>query len=170
MLREIYLVKRIRFVIGSEVSDAQILGERFYRENKLKAKVLGNVEFVASLILHSVIPATVASTVSKQLVQNFKKVMAIKPLITLWKKLLDSPGINEYIGTVVSTLKSFLLVRTFPLKRCLCANWLDYYIEKQRERVHLKSRLLFFFQDARKVADEEGFVAVETKKRSGKHK
>ncbi|KAL0235973.1 hypothetical protein GEMRC1_002555 [Eukaryota sp. GEM-RC1] len=165
---EIDQVKRARFINDGEVTETQILAERFYRENKLKAKVLGNVEFVASLILHSVIPPNVASVITKQLVQNFKKVMAIEGLITLWKKLLESAGINEYIETVVAKhIEEFSTCMDIPIReRCLCANWMDYYVEKQGEQAQAKARLTSFSQDVRNVADDDGFVAVpESKKK-----
>ncbi|KAL0241623.1 hypothetical protein GEMRC1_006858 [Eukaryota sp. GEM-RC1] len=163
-------VKRDRFVNDGEVTEAQLDAERFYRENKLKAKVLGNVEFVASLILHSVIPAGVASTITKQLVQNFKKTMAIEGLIVLWTKLLESAGINEYIEKVVAEqIKEFSNDLNIPIReRCLCANWLDHYTEKQRGQARQQATLTSS-QDVHKKS-VDGFVDVTTSRKGGKAK
>ncbi|KAL0235463.1 hypothetical protein GEMRC1_002045 [Eukaryota sp. GEM-RC1] len=49
-------------------------------EEKLKEEVLGTLEFIASLILHSVIPPGVARAITKELVKNFQKPFAIEGL------------------------------------------------------------------------------------------
>ncbi|KAL0251201.1 hypothetical protein GEMRC1_000414 [Eukaryota sp. GEM-RC1] len=127
-------LKRNRFVDGKEMTEVQVEKQKTFRENKLKAKVLGNVEFVASLILHSVIPPGVASSITRQLVEKFQQPMAIQGLVTLWTKLLESAGINDYIENVVAKhIRDFSWSWDIPVKeRCLCANWMVYFNEKQR--------------------------------------
>ncbi|KAL0235949.1 hypothetical protein GEMRC1_002531 [Eukaryota sp. GEM-RC1] len=83
-------------------SSCSINEELTMTEAKLKVNVLGIVRFIVSLILHSVIPAGVASTVTKQLVKNFQKPFAIEGLLILWTKLLNSAAINEFIEKVVA--------------------------------------------------------------------
>ncbi|KAL0252205.1 hypothetical protein GEMRC1_001417 [Eukaryota sp. GEM-RC1] len=161
-------VKRDRFIFDGYVPEAQLDDERLYRENQLKAKVLGNLRFVASLILFSVIPPGAVSAITKQLVQNFQKPMAIQSLVTLWTKLLESAGINEYIETVVAKyISEFSKSMDIPVKeRCLCANWMVYFKENQREQAR-KGGLLTSDQATSKKS-EDGFVAVALSKKGSK--
>ncbi|KAL0251231.1 hypothetical protein GEMRC1_000444 [Eukaryota sp. GEM-RC1] len=126
--------KRDLFVNHWSATEAQLDDERLFRENKLKAKVWDNVEFVASLILFSVVPPGVASAITRELVQDFQKPLAIEAFVTLWTKLLESAGINEYIETVVAEqITKFSTCKDIPVReRHLCSTWLDLFKEKQR--------------------------------------
>ncbi|KAL0238548.1 hypothetical protein GEMRC1_013021 [Eukaryota sp. GEM-RC1] len=156
------------FIQDSGISDeitAQLDDERCYRKAQFKAKVLGNLRFVASLILHSVFPPGVASTITKQLVQNFQKPLAIEGLLTLWTKLLESAGINDYIEKVVAEhIQGFSTCKDIPASvRCLCANWMEnYYKKKAHQQAVITS--------THHKKSDDGFVAVAAiRRRKARH-
>ncbi|KAL0251889.1 hypothetical protein GEMRC1_001101 [Eukaryota sp. GEM-RC1] len=129
-------VKRARYVNDREVTE--LLEERVPIEYLLKAKVLGNLRFVGSLILYSVIPPAVASTITKQLCQNFQKPLAVEGLVTLWTKLSETAGINDYIETVVvKYISEFSCSAVLPLReRDMCTEWIILFnkLKKAQER------------------------------------
>ncbi|KAL0238417.1 hypothetical protein GEMRC1_012890 [Eukaryota sp. GEM-RC1] len=109
-------------------------------ETKLKARVLGNFRFVAALILHTILPSGVASVITKQLVTNYQKPMAIEGLITLWTKILESAGINDYIELVVAKIIiEFSTDLSIPkCDRDLCSEWVKMYHENQLKQALLR--------------------------------
>ncbi|KAL0241499.1 hypothetical protein GEMRC1_006734 [Eukaryota sp. GEM-RC1] len=105
--------------------------------SKCKSEMSGNLlQFIASLILNTVIPATIASVITKQLVLQFRKPMAIEGLTILWTKLLESAGINEYIEEVVAKnlLKFSNSTEVTAKEQELCIEWMNLYQEKQRSQ------------------------------------
>ncbi|KAL0238424.1 hypothetical protein GEMRC1_012897 [Eukaryota sp. GEM-RC1] len=158
-------IRKDVFFNHMEVTEAQLDDERCYRKAQFKAKVLGNLRFVASLILHSVFPPGVASTITKQLVQNFQKPLAIEGLLTLWTKLLESAGINDYIEKVVAEhIQGFSTCKDIPASdRCLCANWMEnYYKKKAHQQAVITS--------THHKKSDDGFVAVAAiRRRKARH-
>ncbi|KAL0251351.1 hypothetical protein GEMRC1_000564 [Eukaryota sp. GEM-RC1] len=138
--------KRGRYVNDRE--DTELLEDRVFMEYMLKAKVLDNLRFVGSLILHSVIDPGVASFITKRLVQNFQKPLAVEGLVILWTKILESAGINKYIETIVAKyISEFSCSAVLPLReRDICTEWITWF-NKQKQTQERSS----FSKDVRTV-------------------
>ncbi|KAL0207379.1 hypothetical protein P9112_012007 [Eukaryota sp. TZLM1-RC] len=164
---EIEKVKRERFKNDGDVTEDQLDAERFYRERKLKAQILGNIEFVATLILEGVFEPGVAAHISGELVKRPYVGGVVEALVTLWTRILQKAAINEFIDTVASKVLEFSKDEEVDTRsRCLCANFYDFYLTKKEQHEN-QSRLL-----AEQKAQEEesrrqevdGFTTVKGRK------
>ncbi|KAL0228057.1 hypothetical protein RCL1_004200 [Eukaryota sp. TZLM3-RCL] len=189
---ELLEVKTAREALGETVNEKTMEIERFFKLNKLRDQVLGNIKFIATLVSKSVLPYLIANQVSRILCDNPYKPHAVEALISLWKAIIDlnksallDESFKKALAPSIEKMQGFATDDKLDIRtRCLCENYVSDYESECKKAVAQAQQQQFRAQtssrnhrqsatqqarpqDVRNVVNNDGFQPVKPVKGKG---